>query len=138
MLPPDTTQNNPTSIIHQLQSCHFLLFFLCGFFILCTTELQGAHLPFSHVNLSAFLKHHGTYLQDNEKIKLCGVARAFVQISQNGPWSTKFGHPGSKLTKMRNYKKYQVNIRSDTKWYGSSVNINIEHIFLRSCVQCDS
>ena len=77
-------------------------------------------------------------MQKNEKIKLCGVARAFVQISQNGLWSTNFGHPGSKLTKMRNYKKYQVNIRSDTKWYGSSVNINIEHIFLRSCVQCDS
>ena len=87
VLPPDTTQNNPTSIIHHLQSCHFL-----WFFILCATEFQGAHLPCSHVNLSAFLKHHSTYLQDNEKIELCGVARAFVQISENGPRSKKFGH----------------------------------------------
>jgi len=29
----------------------------------------------------------------NEKIELCGVARAFVQISENGPRSKKFGHP---------------------------------------------
>ena len=27
VLPPDTTQNNPTSIKHHLQSCHFLWFF---------------------------------------------------------------------------------------------------------------
>ena len=63
VLPPDTTQNNPTSIIHHLQSCHFL-----WFFISCATEFQGAHLPCSHVNLSA--KHHSTHLQDNEKIEL--------------------------------------------------------------------
>ncbi len=79
-LPPDRTQNNATSIIHYLQSCHFL----------CATEFQGAHLPCSHVNLSAFLKHHSTYLQDNEKIELCVVA--FVHISENGPRSKKFGH----------------------------------------------
>ena len=28
-----------------------------------------------------------------KKIELCGVARAFVQISTNGPRSKKFGHP---------------------------------------------
>ena len=69
VLPPDTTQNNPTSIIHHLQSCHFLCFS-----ILCATEFQGAHLPRSHVNLSAFLKHHSAYLQDNEKNRImwCG------------------------------------------------------------------
>ena len=49
VLPPDTTQNNPTSIIRHLQSCHFL-----WFFILCATEFQGEHLPCSHVNLSVF------------------------------------------------------------------------------------
>ena len=48
VLPPDTTQNNPTSIKHHLQSCHFL-----WFFFLCGTEFQAAHLPCSHVNLSA-------------------------------------------------------------------------------------
>ena len=86
VLPPDTTQNNLTSIIHHLQTCHFL-----WFFILCATEFQGAHLTCSHVNLSAFLKHHSKYLQVNEKIELCGVARAFVQISENGPRSKKLG-----------------------------------------------
>ena len=91
VLPPDTTQNNLTSIIHHLQTCHFL-----WFFILCATEFQGAHLTCSHVNLSAFLKHHSKYLQVNEKIELCGVARAFVQISENGPRSKKLGHPWSK------------------------------------------
>ncbi len=84
----DTTQSIPTSIIHHLCSCHFL-----WFYILCATEFQGAHLPRSHVNLSAFLKHYITYLQDNERIKLCGVAHAFVQISENGRRSKKFGHP---------------------------------------------
>ena len=49
--PPDTTQNEATSIIHHLQSCHFL-----WFLILWATEFQGAHLPCSHVNLGAFLK----------------------------------------------------------------------------------
>ena len=69
VLPPDATQNNPTSIINHLQSCHFL-----WFFILCATEFQGAHLPCSHVNLSAFLKHYSTYLQDNGKNRImwCG------------------------------------------------------------------
>ena len=62
VLPPDTTQNNPASIIRHLQSCPFL-----WFFILCATEFQGTHLPCSHVNLSAFLKHHSSYLQDNGK-----------------------------------------------------------------------
>ncbi len=79
VLPPDTTPNNPTSIMHHLQS-YFL-----WFFILCASEFQGAHLPYSHVKLSVFFKHHSTYLHDNDKIKLCGVARAFVQISENGP-----------------------------------------------------
>ena len=65
VLPPDTTQNNPTSIISRVA-----IFFV---FFLCATEFKGAHLPCSHVNLSAFLKHHSTYLQDNEKIELCGV-----------------------------------------------------------------
>ena len=32
-------------------------------------------------------------MQINEKIELCGVARAFVQLSENGPRSKKFGHP---------------------------------------------
>ena len=90
VLPPDTAQNNPTFIIHHLQGCHFL-----WFFILRATEFQGAHLPCSHVNLSALLKHHSTYLQYNEKIELCDVARAFVQISENDPRSKKFGHPCS-------------------------------------------
>ena len=79
VLPPDTTQNNPTSIIHHLQSCHFL-----WFFILCATEFQGAYLPCSHVNLIVFFRH-SAYLKDKEKIELCGVAHAFVQISENGP-----------------------------------------------------
>ena len=70
VLPPDTTPNNPTSVIRHLQSCHFLWLFL-----LCATEFQGAHLPCSHVNLGAFLKYHSTYLQDNEQIESCGVAR---------------------------------------------------------------
>ena len=69
VLPPDATENNPASIMHHLQSYHFL------FFILCATEFQGAHLLCSQVNLSAFLKHHSSYLQDNEKIESCGVAR---------------------------------------------------------------
>ena len=30
------------------------------------------------------------------KIELCGVARAFVQISENGPQSKKFDHPCSR------------------------------------------
>ena len=63
VLPPDTTKNNPTSMIRHLQSCHFLLIF-----ILCATEFQGAHLPRSYVILGAFLKHNNTYLQDNEII----------------------------------------------------------------------
>ncbi len=90
VLPLDTNQNNPTSTIHHLQSCHFLCFFL-----LCASELQGAHLSYSHVNLGAFLKHHRTYPRDNEKIELCGVARAFVQMYENGPRSKKFDHPWS-------------------------------------------
>ena len=89
MLPPDTTQNNPTSIIHHLQSCHFL-----WFFIFCATEFQGAHLPCSHVNFSAFLKH-STYLQGNEKIKLCSVAWAFVQIFSKWPAVQKVWPPCS-------------------------------------------
>ena len=32
----------------------------------------------------------------NEKIGLCGVARALNQISENGPWSKKLGHPWSR------------------------------------------
>ena len=92
VLPPYTTQNNPTSIIRHLQSCHFL-----RFFILCGTEFQGAHLPCSHVNLSAILKHHSTHLQNNEKIEFCGVARAFAQNSENGPRSKKCGHPWFRL-----------------------------------------
>ena len=32
-------------------------------------------------------------MQKNDKIELCGVARAFVQISENGPRSKKFDHP---------------------------------------------
>ena len=28
-----------------------------------------------------------------KQIELCGVARAFVQISENGPRSKKFGNP---------------------------------------------
>ena len=78
VLPPDTTENNPISIIHHLQSCHFL-----WFFILWATEFQGAHLPCSRLNLGAFLKH-STYLRGNENIELCGVARAFARISKNG------------------------------------------------------
>ncbi len=35
-------------------------------------------------------------MQKNEKIKLCGVARAFVQFSENGPRFNKFGHPCTK------------------------------------------
>ena len=35
-------------------------------------------------------------MQKSEKIVLCGVARAFVQISENGPRSNKFGHPCSR------------------------------------------
>ena len=42
---PDTTQNNPKTIIRHLQTCHFF-----GFLI------QGAHLLCSHVNLGAFFK----------------------------------------------------------------------------------
>ena len=78
VLPPDTTQNNPTSIISRV-----VIFF--GF-LFCATEFQGAHLPCSHVNLSAFFQTsaHSTYLQDNEKIELCGVACTFVEISENG------------------------------------------------------
>jgi len=86
VLPPDTTQNNPTSIIHHLQSCHFL-----WFFILCATEFQGAHLHCSHVNLSAFFPNIIAHTYEiMTKIELCGVARAFVQISENGPRSKKF------------------------------------------------
>ena len=92
VLPPDSTQNNPTSIISRV-----VLFFHLVF-ILCATEFQGAHLPCSHVNFSAFLKHHSTYLQDNENIELCDVARAFVQISGNGPRSKKFGYPCGRPT----------------------------------------
>ena len=32
-------------------------------------------------------------MQKDEKIELCGVAHAFVQISENGPRSKKFGQP---------------------------------------------
>ncbi len=35
-----------------------------------------------------------------EKIELCGVARAFVQISENGLRSKKFGHPCTRLNLM--------------------------------------
>ena len=31
-------------------------------------------------------------MQKNETIVLCSVARAFVQISENGPRSKQFGH----------------------------------------------
>jgi len=31
--------------------------------------------------------------QKKRKIELSSVARAFVQISENGPLSKKFGHP---------------------------------------------
>ena len=55
VLPPDTTENNPTSIIHH-QSCHFL-----WFFILCATEFLARQ------SQRFFLKHNSTYLQDNEK-----------------------------------------------------------------------
>ena len=105
VLPPETTQNNPTSIIHHLESCHFL-----WFFILCATEFQGSHLLCSHFNLSSFLKRHSTYLQDNEKIELCGVARAFVQISENGPRSKKFGHPCSNPSKWNKENRKELRL----------------------------
>ena len=38
-------------------------------------------------------------MQKKEKIELCSVARAFVQISENGLRSNKFGHPCTKLFK---------------------------------------
>ena len=60
VLPPDTTQKQ--SNIHHTSSPE-LSFSLV--FILCATEFQGAHLPCSRINVSAFLKHHSTYLQDN-------------------------------------------------------------------------
>ena len=95
VLPPDTTQNNPTSIIHHLQSCHFL-----WFFILCATEFQGAHLPCSHVSLSAFLKHHSTYLQDNEKNRIMWC----------GPRSKKFGHPCSRTFRSMTSKRHRFSV----------------------------
>jgi len=95
VLPPDTTQNNPTSIIHHLQSCHFL-----WFFILCATEFQGEHLPCSHVNLSAFLKHHSTYLQDNEKNRIMWC----------GPRSKKFGHPCSRTFRSMTSKRHRFSV----------------------------
>ena len=89
VLPPDTTRNNPASIIHHLQSCHFLCLF-----ILCATEFQGAHLPCSHVNLGAFLNITAhIYQKMKKKIKLCGVARAFVQISAKWPAVQKVWPP---------------------------------------------
>ncbi len=33
-----------------------------------------------------------------KKIELCGVARAFVRISENGPQSKKIGHPWSRTS----------------------------------------
>jgi len=77
VLPPDTTQNNPTSIIHHLQNCHFLCFFYS------VEPNFREHIFLARTPVSAlFKKYHSTYLQDNEKIGLCGVARAFVQISE--------------------------------------------------------
>ena len=50
------------------------------------------HIIFARTSILELLKkNHSTYLQDNEKIEQCGVARAFVQ--KNGPRSKKFGHP---------------------------------------------
>ena len=94
-----TRHNSKQSFIHHLQSCHFP-----WFFVLCATEFPGAHLPCSHVNPSAFLRHHSTYLQDNEKILLCGVARAFGQISENGQRSKKFAHPWYNISDKTAYK----------------------------------
>ncbi len=79
-------KNNPSYIISTV------VIFLWSF-ILCATEFQGAHLPCSHVHLSAFFKHHSTYLQDNEQIELCDVARAFVQISAKWPAVQKVWPP---------------------------------------------
>ena len=57
------------------------------------------HIFLARTSISAlFLKHHSTYLQDNENIELCDVARAFVQISGNGPRSKKFGYPCGRPT----------------------------------------
>ena len=61
--------------------------------MLCATELQGAHLPCSRVNLNAFFQNIAHIYKTTKKIELCGVTRAFVQIPENGPWSKKFGHP---------------------------------------------
>ena len=47
-------------------------------------------------------------MQDNEKIELFGVARAFVQISENGPRSKKFGHPCIKGFQW-NSQKFKLN-----------------------------
>ena len=84
VLPPDTIQNNPTSIISRV-----VIFF--GFYSLCyriagsTSSLLARQSQRFKKNIIAHIYKIMT------KIELCGVACAFVQISERGPRSKKFG-----------------------------------------------
>ena len=87
--PPDTTQNNPTSSPELSFSliCYSLCYRISGSFTSSLLARQSRRFFTKK-------KHHTSYLQDNEKIKSCGVARAFVQISAKWPAVQKVWPPG--------------------------------------------
>ena len=56
-------------------------------------DLQPIALSVELLKIKLLNFKFSRYLQDNEIIELCGVARTFVQKSENGPRSKMFDHP---------------------------------------------
>ncbi len=87
-----TTRHNSKQFnVHHTSSPE--LSFSLVFYSLCY-RISGSRIFLARTSISALFQNIIAHIYKKmKKIELCGVARAFVQISTNGPRSKKFGHP---------------------------------------------